>query len=113
MAPAEAYDRFPAFTVDGVKTRLGLPTDASSGEFAERVRILSVENLGAFQGDMIETPILAINTNDDPVAPMEEMDALLARGTKVDRVVFDLPGHCPPRNHRQAIVSAWITQNLR
>jgi esterase FrsA len=113
MAPPQAYAHFPQLTIDGVKTRLGLATDASFEEFADLVSALSIETIGAFDGDPIETPILAINTNDDPVAPVDEMDRLLERAVNAERVVFDMPGHCPPRRHREAIVSAWITANLR
>jgi esterase FrsA len=113
MAPPQAYAHFPKLTIDGVKTRLGLDIDASLEEFAEMVRALSVDTIGAFDGDPIETPILAINTNDDPAAPLDEMDHLLDRALNAERVVFDMPGHCPPRRHREAIASAWITANLR
>ncbi len=113
MAPAQAYDHFPEFTMDGVKTRLGLEPDATSEELAARIRVLSLSNQGLLEGDMIDTPLLALNTNDDPVAPLEEMDALLARASNAERVVFDEPGHCPPHDLREAIASAWIMQNLR
>ncbi len=113
LAPPEAYEFFPKFTIDGVKTRLGLPTETDLDTFADSVRILSIDSVDAFDGDMIETPILAINTNDDPAAPLEDMDRLLARAANPDRVVFDLPGHCPPHDHREAIASSWIIANLR
>lgn len=113
MAPPAAYAHFPQFTIDGVKARLGLPRDASFEEFANRARILSLETIAAFEGDPISTPILAINTNDDPVAPVDEMDQLLSRGTEVNRVIFDQPGHCPSRQHREAIASAWIVTHIR
>ena len=76
-------------------------------------RALSIETIGGFEGGPIETPILAINTNDDPVAPLDEMDRLLERAVNAERVVFDLPGHCPPRAHREAIASSWIAAHLR
>ena len=113
MAPPEAYAHFPQLTIDGVKVRLGLTSDASFEDFANSARALSVNTVMAFDGDPIDTPILAINTNDDPVAPVEEMDKLLARATNADRVVFDIEGHCPPRPHREAIASSWIVANLR
>ncbi|MEM9473958.1 MAG: alpha/beta hydrolase [Pseudomonadota bacterium] len=113
MAPAEAYDTFPEFTIDGVKTRLGLPTESTSADFASSARILSIESVDAFEGDMINTPMLAINTHADPVAPLQELDSLLERGRNVERVVFHLEGHCPPHDQREAIVSSWIERHLQ
>ena len=112
-APAAAYDHFPEFTIDGVKTRLGLEIGANSEALTQRMRAVSLDGQGLLEGGMIDTPLLAINTNGDPVAPLEEMDLLLARAVNSDRVVFDEPGHCPPHDLREAIASAWIVQNLR
>ena len=113
VAPPESYASFPKFTVDGTKTRLGLPTDADNMEFAHLFRAWSVDKFGFFDETPIETPFLAINTNDDPVAPVEEMDRILARTTHGERVVFDMPGHCPPDHLREMIASHWIVKNLR
>jgi esterase FrsA len=113
QAPAAAYDHFPEFTIDGVKTRLRLDTEASSAEFADRARVLSIETVGGFDGGLIDTPLLAVNTNADPVAPLEEMGRLLHRAKNAKRIVFDVPGHCPPRDEREGIVAQWIMENLR
>lgn len=113
MAPPEMYDHFPEFTMDGVRVRLGLPTTASNEETAKHIRVLSLAKQGLLEGEEISTPLLAITTNDDPVAPLEDMDKMLARAKNAERIVFDMPGHCPPHNLREAIVSAWILDNLR
>lgn len=112
-APPEAYGQFPKFTIDGVKTRLGLSVDTDLDTFAEKVRVLSVHDKGVFEGEKIDTPLLALNTNADPSAPVKEMDKLLSRATNVERIVFDLPGHCPPHHQRQPLIAAWISENLR
>lgn len=54
-----------------------------------------------------------LNTNADPVALLEKMERLLARATDGQRIVFDMLGHCPPHETREAIVSAWILDRLR
>ncbi|MFY0681131.1 MAG: alpha/beta hydrolase [Thalassovita sp.] len=113
LAPAHVYEDFPKFTIDGVKTRMGLSLDTSFKDFADAIRVLALGKHGAFEGPMIDTPILALNLNDDPSAPLDEMDELLARATAADRVVFDMPGHCPPHNHREPVVASWIAENLR
>ena len=113
MAPPEAYAHFPQFNLDGVKARMGMPLDISWEDFAEGIRTLSIENISGFDGPMIDTPLLAINTNDDPVAPVEEMDRLLARASNSERVVLDIAGHCPPDYIREPLVAAWIRRHLR
>ncbi|WP_106743476.1 alpha/beta hydrolase [Yoonia maritima] len=113
LAPPEAYENFPRYTIDGVKIRVGLELDASYQDLADAVRVLSLENQGLFDGDKITTPLLAINTHDDPVASLDDMSRLLDQAENAESVVFHLPGHCPPHNQREAIVSAWIISNLR
>lgn len=113
LAPPGAYENFPRYTIDGVKMRVGLDMDASYRELADAVRGLSLENQGLLDGGKISTPLLAINTHDDPVASLDDMSLLLDRAENAESVVFHLPGHCPPHNQREAIVSAWITSNLR
>ncbi len=112
-APPQAYAQFPKFTIDGVKTRLGLATDTDLETFAKAVRVMSVHDKGVFEGPKLDTPLLAINLNNDPSAPLEEMDALIARANHAERVVFDMPGHCPPHNQREPLVAAWVLENLR
>ena len=112
-APAEVYAHFPEFTIAGVKTRLGLEQDASLEDFANAMRPLSLNAQGLFDGPKVDTPLLALITNDDPVAPLDDLDKLIARASKADRIVFDEPGHCPPTFPREAIASAWIKNHLR
>ena len=77
------------------------------------MRPLSLDAQGLFDGPMVDTPLLAMNTNDDPVASLEDMDKMLARAGNADRIVFDEPGHCPPTFPREAIASAWIKDHIR
>ena len=111
--PPQAYGHLPEFTMDGVRVRLGLPTDADLEETADRIRALALFDQGLLTEEKIETPILAINNNNDPVAPLTDMDKMLAMATNAERVVFDQIGHCPPHNVREPIVAAWIQEHLR
>jgi len=113
MAPPEVYDALPAYTMDGVKTRLGLSTAAPSEEVAPLLRPISLDQQGLMQGPKLDTPLLVITTNADPVAPLVDVDALMQRARNGDSVVFDIEGHCPPRAHRQAITLGWIKRHLR
>ncbi|QDG76512.1 alpha/beta fold hydrolase [Labrenzia sp. PHM005] len=113
MAPPDAYSQFPAFTMDGVRARLGLDIDASFKEMSVGLRPLSLKSQGLFEGPQIDTPLLAILTNRDPVAPLGDVQSLMARGTDVTLHVTDEPGHCPQRDPREAIAASWITGKIR
>lgn len=113
LAPPQVYAGLPAFTTDGVKARVGLEPRDSFEELAARVRPLSLAGQGLFEGGKIDTPILVITTNRDPVAPLEDLDKALARGTRVKRFVLDQPGHCMDHFMRDAVASAWILDQLR
>ena len=111
--PPPAYGHLPEFTIDGVQVRLGLPTDAGLEETANRLRALALFDQGLMDGKMISTPILALNNNNDPVAPLADMDKMLEMASDAKRIVFDQPGHCPPHDVREPIVAAWIMEHLR
>ncbi|WP_421726644.1 alpha/beta hydrolase [Bauldia sp.] len=113
VAPPEAYDSLPVFTMDGVRTRLGLELSATSEQLAPLMRPIAVSSDRLLEGGAITTPILALNTNGDPVAPVAEMDAMLTRATNATRVVFDEAGHCVDDQLEAVIASAWIADNLR
>ena len=111
--PPEAYLSLPKFTMDGLRARLGLSPDASPEETARAVSVLSLFDQGLLTDGGIRTPILALENNRDPVAPLEDMDRMLSRADHADRVVFDRTGHCPPTPVREPIVAAWISEHLR
>lgn len=113
QAPAEAYAHFPKFNVDGMKTRLGLDNGADFEELETAIRVLSLENQGVLDGDLISTPLLVVNTNEDPVSPLEDTNRLIARATNVTKIIYEIPGHCPPAADRQEIATDWMLENLR
>ncbi|MBO6511051.1 MAG: alpha/beta hydrolase [Roseibium sp.] len=113
VAPPQAYAHFPQFTMDGVRTRFGLAPDAGFDEISTFARTLSLKKQGLFDGPAIGTPIFAILTNNDPVIPLEDVDAFLSRGTNVKKVVYDTPGHCPERDSREAMAASWVQDQLR
>lgn len=113
LAPAEAYAQLPAYTMDGLKTRIGLPLDTSWEVFAEKVRAFAIGQSGAFESDPISTPLFAVTTHDDPVAPLNEMRRLADRGTDVETLVFHEEGHCPEHKYREPVIAAWIAGKIR
>lgn len=113
LAPPHVYAELPAYTIDGVKTRVGLAQDASLETFAEAVDVFAIGKSGAFDAGPISTPLLAVNSHNDPVAPLDEMAKMAERGSQVEQIVFYEQGHCPPHKVRQPIVAAWIESTLR
>lgn len=96
-----------------MKTRLGLDNGADFEELATAIRVLSLENQGVLDGDLISTPLLVVNTNEDPVSPLEDTNRLIARATNVTKIIYEIPGHCPPAADRQKIATDWMLENLR
>eukprot|EP00903_Cladosiphon_okamuranus_P002060 g2058.t1 len=113
VAPPKVYAHFPQFTMDGVRTRFGLAPEAGFDKIAAIAETLSLKRQGLFDGPEIATPMFAIATNDDPVIPLEDLDAMLARGSNVKRVIYDTPGHCPERDSREAMAASWVVDQLR
>lgn len=115
VAPPEAYTQFPQYSIDGVKTRLGLDLDASPETLSATLRPFSLVTQG-LMGDpdlpAVETPFLALTTDDDPVAPISDLEILLERTAASKAVVFEMDGHCPDRDAREAIAASWVADNL-
>lgn len=112
LAPPEAYDHMEAFTIDGVKARFDLPPEASGAELAPRLRAVALSSSGAFDGPMIDTPLLAFTTTADPVAPMEDFEALLARAEDATPVVVQGAGHCVEDDIEAPRTAEWIASQV-
>ncbi|MFY0595493.1 MAG: alpha/beta fold hydrolase [Cognatishimia sp.] len=112
-APPSAYEALPAFTIDGVRARINVAPDASMRSFARAIRPVALSNSDLLDGPEINTPILVLTTNQDPVAPLEDVDALLNRATNSTRIVLDEPGHCPEGDIEDRVAASWIVDNLR
>lgn len=106
VAPPEVLDALPALTIDGVKSRLGM-LGATSVELREVTPVLSVKPISEQRGE-IQTPLMILTTNNDPVAPLEDLELLEGHATELRKAVIDMVGHCPPRWLRQPLIRRWI-----
>jgi esterase FrsA len=108
---AQAYEAMPRMTMDAVRSRLGVAPDASWTVLAERMHRFALGPAG--QGLLPATapsgtPLLAIGTTGDPVAPLEDIAMLADASTRADLRIFDIDGHCPDRVARDAIIADWL-----
>lgn len=112
MAPPQGFDALPALTIDGVKARIGLKGQSSEA-LAEVAPRLSLQQQGLFEGPPIETPLFVFVTNQDPVAPLDDLGGLLGRAEDVDTLIIDQVGHCPARTVRQPVVARWVSDRIQ
>ncbi len=112
LAPPEVYDELPALTIDGVKSRLGILGE-SSARLAEVTPALALGTTGIWNVDEpLETPLLIITTNRDPVAPLEDLEPLQQAAANVETLVLDQVGHCPDHWVREPVVAHWVQSLL-
>ena len=114
--PAFVYEKMPRMTTDGVRSRLRLPATASWETLASRLRPFSLGPAGQRLLPATTprtTPLLAIGTVADPVAPLEDVAMLADAGANADLRVFDVPVHCPNRVAREAIIADWLQALFR
>jgi esterase FrsA len=109
----EVLDGLPKLTIDGVKARFGV-LDQST----EILRELTPQTSLVVQGHMVssnsvETPLLVITTNRDPVSPLEDLELLLTTAPNNEVIVLDLEGHCPPRQMREPVVARWVEDQIK
>ncbi|MCG8415995.1 MAG: alpha/beta fold hydrolase [Pseudomonadales bacterium] len=113
MAPPEFLDQLPLLTIEGVKSRykvLGEPTST----LASLTPNTSLVQQGLMaSGQQVSTPLLIITTNRDPVAPLEDLEMLLADASNKEVIVLDQDGHCPPRTAREPIIARWVDDQIR
>jgi len=108
VAPAAVLDGLPLLTIDGVKSRykvLDQPTEA----LTELTPATSLRIQGLMSpGNDVSTPLLVLTTNRDPVAPLADLDELLANAANHQSIVLDIEGHCPPRWVREPVIARWL-----
>ncbi|MEY4762832.1 MAG: hypothetical protein RLZZ200_2688 [Pseudomonadota bacterium] len=112
MAPAQSLDALPTLTTDGLKARVGL-LGSSNDELAKVLPRLSIQAQGLYRREApVKTPLLIVTTNADPVAPVQDLKPLQDAASNSETLVFNAPGHCPPRSAGQAVTGRWIADQL-
>ena len=111
--PPEVLDGLPKLTIDGVKSRFGL-LDNSTAKLSGPLSQVSLINQGYMQANKtIDTPLLVITTNRDPVSPLEDLAIFLKSASNQEVIVIDMEGHCPPRGVREPVVARWIADQIK
>lgn len=91
----------PAVVLDVAADRVGLSAPLSNDdavEISDRMAPFSLKQQGFVGGDTKATvPLLIINTNDDPVAPPADMEALAASAVDAEVIYTGAGGHCGSR----------------
>lgn len=64
-------------------------------------------------GKMIDTPLLVITTNRDPVSLLGDLAVFLESASNQKVIVIDMAGHCPPRGVREPVVARWVADEVR
>ena len=116
MAPPQVIAQFPQFSLDGVRTRLGLELNADHAKIGEKLKPLSMIKQGLMGGDhpnKIQTPLLVLTTHQDPSVPLQDVALLLDRAENAKAIIYHEPGHCPDRDSREAAAASWIVDKLR
>ena len=113
VMPPEALDQLPRLTIDGVKARFGL-LDRSTAALSPLLAQTSLQ-LQGFMGTetVIDTPLLVISTNNDPVSPLDDLEVFLASAPNNEAVILDIEGHCPPRWVREPMIARWVENKVQ
>ncbi len=113
VMPPEAIDQLPNLTIDGVKSRFGL-LDRTTAELSPALAQTSLEVQGYMgNSNTIDTPLLVVSTNRDPVSPLDDLAVFLDSATNSEVVILDIEGHCPPRWAREPMVARWVADRVR
>jgi esterase FrsA len=110
-APAHVYARSPRMTMDAVRSRVGLAPESSWEAFAAKMRPFALGPAGQHllpARHAMDTPLLAIATLDDPVAPLEDIALLAEASNDAQLTVFGIEGHCPDRKARDEVIATWL-----
>ncbi|WP_017221282.1 alpha/beta hydrolase [Moritella dasanensis] len=105
-------DFIPAMSADALIARLGGdPSDMNY--YINNAAKYSLATRGYFDGKArIDTPLLAINTNKDPVAMPEDVKKTAALSSQGETAFFGKVGHCPDSEAASDYVINFLTKNI-
>jgi len=105
-------DFIPSMSVDALIARLG-GDPGDKVYYANNSAKYSLATRGYFDGNArIDTPLLAINTNKDPVAMPEDVKNTAALSSQGQAVFFGKAGHCPDSKEASDYVISFLTKNI-
>lgn len=116
ISPNTIRGSVPPVVLDVVTDRLGLPSPLQSADtvqLTKRIRKFSLIEQGFVNGETrAAVPVLAINTDDDGVAPPEDLEALIASAETGELVFTGSGGHCGSRIPIVAKSVPWLASYL-
>lgn len=102
----------PTMSVDALIARLG-GDPGDKAYYAKNARKYSLASRGYFDGKArIDTPLLAINTNKDPVAMPEDVKNTAALSSQGEALFFGKAGHCPDSEEASDYVISFLTKHI-
>ena len=106
----------PEVRLDTVADRVGLPLPLAESDYvdlAARVNRFSLVDQGLVSGtDKAKVPLLVINTTDDPIAPVSDMELLAASAEMSEVIYMGEGGHCGEQDQMLAKVIPWLESQL-
>jgi hypothetical protein len=93
---------------------LAVPLEESDyAEFAERSAGFSLVNQGLIPGsEKAKVPLLVINTVDDDIAPLSDMELLADAAEKSELMYMGEGGHCGEKGLMISMMSPWLESYL-
>jgi esterase FrsA len=106
----------PEIRLNVLADRFGLavPLEESDyAEFAERSAGFSLVNQGLIPGsEKAKVPLLVINTVDDDIAPLSDMELLADAAEKSELMYMGEGGHCGEKGLMISMMSPWLESYL-
>ncbi|MEW9519691.1 alpha/beta fold hydrolase [Streptomyces tubercidicus] len=104
-------ENLPPMTRAALAARYGVPAEDTErlAQIARKASLVNQKLVGTTRTD---TPILAINTPDDPLAPVSDIKRLVASSADGELKITGGSGHCPPLEERYAAARSWFERKL-
>ncbi|TDD08017.1 alpha/beta hydrolase [Nonomuraea diastatica] len=101
----------PPVTRAALAARYNVPVSDTEqlGRVARRSSLANQKLVGTIRTN---TSILAINTADDPIAPVSDLKRLAASSTDGKVVVTSGSGHCEPFDESYEAATSWLKRKL-
>lgn len=109
---AALVPQLPQLTTDGFADSMGLPLDTSPEDIGVALEAFAFSAQGLVNETPVDTPLLVITTNADPIAPLDDLPLITGATSNSTVVVLDEPGHCPAYWEINALSANWLATVL-